>query len=167
MTKKNLRIKLGFTFLLFNALLFLFRSMRLILGFYAACIIHELGHIAAIRLTGGCVREISLSFLGIKISSDPAPGRMKGLAVLLSGPAANLITGGICLYLGISGFFARFSIAEGLFNLLPLSFLDGGAALDILTQSTKYEKPLKITAKIVFLSPVLLYVIHSLFKLCS
>lgn len=161
MTKKHPHIKLGFTFLLFNALLFLFRSMRLILGFYAACIIHELGHIVAIRLTGGCIREISLSFLGIKISADPAATRIKGLLVLLSGPAANLLTGWICLRLGIFGFFARFSIAEGLFNLLPLSCLDGGAALDLLTQGTKYEKPLKIAAKIVFISPVLLYALYT------
>lgn len=149
MRRKHPHIRLGFTFLLFNALLFLFRSGGLILGFYSACIIHELGHIVAIRLTGGCIREISLSFLGIKISADPASTRAKGLAVLLSGPAANLLTGGICLRLGIFGFFARFSIAEGLFNLLPLSFLDGGAALELLTQNIKHEKPLKIAAKLV------------------
>lgn len=157
MTGKRPHIRLGFTFLLFNALLFLFRSGGLILGFYSACIIHELGHIAAIRLTGGCVREISLSFFGIKISADPPPTRAKELAVLLSGPAANLITGGICLHLGIFGFFARFSIAEGLFNLLPLSFLDGGAALDVLTRGMRHGKSLNIAAKLVFFHLALLY----------
>ena len=144
MTGKRPHIRLGFTFLLFNALLFLFRSGGLILGFYSACIIHELGH-------------ISLSFLGIKISADPPPTRAKELAVLLSGPAANLITGGICLHLGIFGFFARFSIAEGLFNLLPLSFLDGGAALDVLTRGMRHGKSLNIAAKLVFFHLALLY----------
>lgn len=160
-SKKYPHIRLGFTFLLFNALLFLFKSSGVILGFYAACIIHELGHIAAIRLTGGCIREISLSLLGIKISADPAATRTKGLFVLLSGPAANLISGWICLKLGIFGFFARFSIAEGLFNLLPLSCLDGGAAIELLTQGIRHEKSMKIAAKLLFLPPILLYVIYS------
>ncbi len=159
MTRKTPRIRLGFTFLLFNALLFIFRSGGIILSFYAACLIHELGHIAAIRLTGGCVREISLSFLGIKISADPAATRAKGILVLLCGPAANLISGWICLKLGIFGFFARFSIAEGIFNLLPLSCLDGGAVLDIILQGRRHEKPLKIAAKLIFLPPVLLYML--------
>lgn len=156
MTEKKPHIRIGFTFLLFNALLFLFRSAGLIVGFYSACIVHELGHVAAIRLTGGCVRQISLSFLGIKISADPASTRAKALIVLLSGPAANLITGGICLHLGIFGFFAHFSIAEGIFNLLPFSALDGGAALDILTQGTRFEKPLKIGTKLICFNLVLL-----------
>ncbi|MCM1530402.1 MAG: hypothetical protein NC093_10470 [Alistipes sp.] len=159
--KKYPRIRLGFTFLLFNALLFLFKSSGIILGFYAACVIHELGHIAAIQLTGGCVREIALSLLGIKISADPAATKAKGLFVLLSGPAANLISGWICLKLGIFGFFARFSIAEGLFNLLPLSCLDGGAAIELLTQGIRHEKSLKTAAKLLFLPPILLYVIYS------
>lgn len=138
-----MKIRIGFSFLLFNALLFIFRDSRLIFGFYAACIAHELGHIAAIRLTGGEVRVIELSCFGIRITASPSARVSAGVFVLLSGPAVNLLLYAALTLAGLNGYTSGFCLAEGIFNLLPFSFLDGGAVLDLLTDGHEYEQMLK------------------------
>lgn len=138
-----MRIKVGFSFLLFNALLFMFRDSRLIFGFYASCAVHELGHIAAIRLTGGEVRGIELNCFGIRISASPSAKVSNGVFVLLSGPAVNLLLYAVLTFAGLNGYTSGFCLAEGIFNLLPFGFLDGGAALDLLVEGHEYECALK------------------------
>lgn len=138
-----MKIRVGFSFLLFNALLFIFRDSRLIFGFYAACAVHELGHIAAIRLTGGEVRGIELSCFGIRITASPSAKVSTGVFVLLSGPAVNLLLYAVLTIAGLNGYTSGFCLAEGIFNLLPFSFLDGGAALDLLAEGHEYECALK------------------------
>lgn len=138
-----MKIKVGFSFLLFNALLFMFRDSRLIFGFYAACAVHELGHIAAIRLTGGEVRGIELSCFGIRITASPSAKVSSGIFILFSGPAVNLILYAVLTFAGLNGYTSGFCLAEGIFNLLPFGFLDGGAVLDMLVEGHEYECTLK------------------------
>lgn len=137
------KINIKFSFLLFNALMFMFRESRLILGFYIACLIHEAGHIIAVRLTGGDVQQIDFSWTGIKMTASPPASLKAGLLVQLSGPAANLLTFLVLILAGNTGYLAIFSLAEGLFNLLPYSFLDGGAALDMLAEGAVNEPLLR------------------------
>ena len=115
------KINLQFSFLRFNALMFMFRESRLILGFYAACLIHEAGHIIAVHLTGGNVQRIDFSWTGIKMTASPPSSLKAGILVQLSGPAANLLTFLILILAGNTGYLAIFSLAEGLFTLLPYS----------------------------------------------
>lgn len=137
------KIKIKFSFLLFNALVFMFRESRLILGFYAACLIHEAAHVIAVKLTGGEVSCIEMSWTGIKMTAAPPRTLKSGIFVLLSGPAANLLTFLLLILRENTGYLAIFSLAEGLFNLLPYSFLDGGAALDLLAEGAKNEPQLR------------------------
>ncbi len=137
------KINIKFSFLLFNAMMFMFRESRLILGFYIACLIHEAGHIIAVRLTGGEVHRIDFSWTGIKMTASPPSSLKAGILVQLSGPAANLLTFLILILAGNTGYLALFSLAEGLFNLLPYSFLDGGAALDMLAEGAANEPLLR------------------------
>lgn len=134
------RLRVGFSFLFFNALLFLFCGGEMILSFYAVCLLHELGHIAALRLTGGELRRVELSFFGIRMVASPAADVGRGAVVLLSGPAANLL-----LYLLLTALHcctgtARLSLAAGVFNLLPFCGLDGGALLDMLAEGRTCER---------------------------
>ena len=85
------RVRVGFSFLLFNGLLFLFCGGKMIFSFYSVCLLHELGHLAALRLTGGELRRAELSFFGIKMVAAPAADIGRGAVVLLSGPTANLL----------------------------------------------------------------------------
>lgn len=139
------RINVKFSFLLFNALLFLLCDGEMILGFYAVCLLHELGHIAALRATGGELRRVELSCFGIKMTAAPARDVKRGAAVLLSGPAANLLLFALLHALGCGGRIAALSLAAGVFNLLPFSFLDGGALIGLLAEGSPCERKINIT----------------------
>lgn len=138
------KIKIKFSFLVFNALLFLLRDSELISAFYIACILHELGHIIALKLTGGELKSIELSCFGIKMTASPCSSLKNGILVLLSGPAVNLLLYIILRVLEIGGFLATFNLAEGLFNLLPYSMLDGGAVMNLIAEGSVYESQLRI-----------------------
>ncbi len=138
------KIKIKFSFLVFNALIFLLRDSEIICAFYIACISHELGHITAIKLTGGELKCIELSCFGIKITASPYSSLKNGIFVLLSGPAVNLLLYIIFKMLQIDAPFTMFNLAEGLFNLLPYSMLDGGAVMNLIAEGSIYEKQLNI-----------------------
>lgn len=59
--------------------------------------------------------------------------------VLLSGPAVNLILYAILTVCKIGGLLPVFNLAEGLFNLLPYSMLDGGAVLNLIAEGSTHE----------------------------
>lgn len=138
------KIRVKFSFLLFNALIFIFRENALILGFYAACIIHEAGHILAVYLTGGSVNCIEFSWMGIKITAAPSNSLKTAAFIQLCGPLANILVFLILIAGGKGGYFAVFSLMEGLLNLLPYKFLDGGTILEILADSSKKQREFRI-----------------------
>ena len=142
------KLRIHFSFLLFNALLFMLKDAGMILEFYAVCLLHELGHIAALRLTGGELRLIEFSIFGIKMTAAPAADIKKGAAVLLSGPAVNLLMYAALVLTGNGGRLAL-SLAAGAFNLLPFSSLDGGALLDMLAEGSPHERLIQSVLKAV------------------
>ena len=64
--------------------------------------------------------------------------------VQLCGPVANLLTFLFLIAGGKTGFFAMFCLAEGLLNLLPYKFLDGGTILELLAELSSNEKRCRI-----------------------
>lgn len=91
----------------------------------AAASVHELFHLAAVRLCGGSIHGIRVGFGGAVICSD-IEGRGRELCCILAGPL-----GGLAFLL-----FARWlprtalcALIQSAFNLLPLWPLDGGRAL--------------------------------------
>lgn len=137
------KIRVKFSFLLFNALLFMFRDPELISAFYIACVSHEIGHIIALKLTGGELKSIELSSSGIKMSASPCSSIRNGIFVLLSGPAVNLLLYAVLTLCGVKGLLPLFNLAEGLFNLLPYSMLDGGSVLNLIAEGSVYENSLQ------------------------
>lgn len=92
----------------------------------AAC--HELGHCAALWLTGAGVAQLRLSALGAELVPKRSLSYAAELPAALAGPGVSLL----CAFLAARwGFFlfAGVSLALGLFNLLPIHPLDGGRAL--------------------------------------
>lgn len=153
------KISVKYSFLVFNALIFMFRKTSLICGFYAACIIHEAGHIIAIWLTGGKVSKIELSCSGIKMTATPPVSLKAGIIVQLSGPFANLLVFLLLAVMGKIGYTAMFCLVEGIFNLLPYRFLDGGAVLEMITDGTENEMVYHrlITALQIVITAVIIY----------
>lgn len=152
-------IKIKFSFIAFNALIFLLREPEMIFGFYAACMLHELGHAIAIFASGGAINRIELSCFGIKITADQPKSPVSGIIILLSGPAVNLLTYFLLEISGADGYLSIYSLAEGLFNLLPYSFLDGGAVLELIAEGSPHERILhrfyfilKVAAAVIMLN---------------
>lgn len=95
----------------------------------AAALTHEMGHLAAVLLWGGGARTVSVSPFGFQVeTSFPRVGSAaRDLMVFLSGPAAGLLLawGGFRLGTETLG---QISLLLSVFNLLPVSGLDGGSA---------------------------------------
>ena len=126
----------GGFWLLLGALL-LVASGRLLCWVAVACLVHELGHAAAIRLLGGRVGPLRLTGVGAQLRPERARlfTYAEECAIAAAGPAASL------LLAGLAGTWARqtgsldaylltgVSLALGAFNLLPAGALDGGRIL--------------------------------------
>lgn len=106
----------------------------------AACIWHELGHLAFMTALDIPVKKVLFYGAGIKIVTDRqleyAPFKT-GFAVLIAGSAANFAASLVLYQFGDTGLklFAAVNLAIGAFNLLPLQNLDGGKILILLIRS--------------------------------
>ncbi len=113
--------------------LLLLSGRELLAQTFAVCLLHELGHAAAMVLTGAGLREIRLYAAGVQLRTSAAllsPGQE--LWILLSGPAMNFLSAGILSLTGGAPQLAALHLLMGLFNLLPYRILDGGSALRCL-----------------------------------
>jgi Zn-dependent protease len=121
----------------------LFRDLRSILFLVIVIIIHESGHFIAMRSFGySNVRMLFVPMFGAFVSGQPAavdPGRK--MIVLFSGPLPGIILGMISalVYTVTHQYFfyllALMFIFLNVFNLLPLTPMDGGQMLDVLFPS--------------------------------
>ena len=107
------------------ALMLLLFPLRFFVGVLLAALIHELGHLLALKIAGGRVLSIRLRSFGAKIEAAPmSPGRSALCA--LAGPAAGALT--IFAWKSFPEL-ALAGLVQTVFNLLPVYPLDGGRAL--------------------------------------
>ena len=103
-------------------LMVLLFPVRFLVGVLLAAVIHELGHLTAIRLTGGRVRGIWLHAGGARIKTAPMePGQ--AILCALAGPGAGALT------MLAWRWFPELAVAglvQTIFNLIPIYPLDGG-----------------------------------------
>jgi Zn-dependent protease len=115
-------------------------SLRFALILLAILLVHEFGHALAMRVFG--YRQMSvlvLPFLGaVAIGRKDDAGPWQKMAILLAGPLPGLLAGALCLRLALVYPDQHTWLTEvggillglNLFNLLPISPLDGGQILD-------------------------------------
>ena len=122
LTRLNIRINGGFY--IYLALLLLVIPLPWLTAWILAAVIHELGHVAVIMLSGHEILKMDIGWQGARIMTDPL-GRSEWYCAL-AGPVA-----GIFLLLLIH-IFPRLSICaliQSAYNLFPIYPLDGGRVL--------------------------------------
>lgn len=126
----RVRISCSKGFLLLLAALFYLDGQGIALWSLLACVMHELGHLAAIMVLGGRARVLRLTAVGAELTLDPdRPLTYAGeVAAALAGPAVNLLTAWLSARSG-RYLFAGLNLCFGLWNLAPVYPLDGGRAL--------------------------------------
>lgn len=110
--------------------------------FLTAALIHELGHILAVRLCGGEILSLRLNPMGAVMDTSPLSYRQEVLCAL-AGPAAGLF---LLLFSRLFPWLGFWALVQSLYNLLPLYPLDGGRALRCLLQDRfPLEKALQLS----------------------
>ena len=122
---RRVEVTFGFFFILAVTSL---RENCLGLAALMFCAVHELSHLAAMRLFSVRINSIRLYGAGIKISSDGITllSRPAQAAIYLFGPAANLLLAAL-----FSGDFRAVNLSLAAFNL-PVGYFDGGRLLALL-----------------------------------
>lgn len=109
-----------------------FLELRSIAALTAAVVVHELGHLAALRLLGLRIRAFRSEAQGFCIDYEGETTRLGHIVAALAGPAAGLVLAFALSALAaytVSSFCALtagVSLLLSLFNLLPVCRLDGG-----------------------------------------
>lgn len=148
MLLRCLQIRIGSDFLLLLALLFFFDLSGLILSAIPVILIHELGHVTALRLYGIRPVRLSASLAGLSLDYDGDLSGVSEIFSALAGPVFGLIFAFACSLLGkkLENNFLLFTAGIGLllnsFNLLPALPLDGGRAVRGLFSHFKWGKKL-------------------------
>jgi len=118
----------------------LFHDLKSILLLVVVIVIHEAGHFIAMKIYGySNVKMLFIPLLGAFVSGQPAHIHpVKKMVVLMSGPLPGIIIGMICgmiyshnheyIYYQLALLFIFLNV----FNLLPVSPLDGGQMLETL-----------------------------------
>lgn len=96
----------------------------------------------AVYFFRGKIKSVEFSGYGIKIETSPVVSVFSGIVILLSGPLVNIIA--FFIFYKTKNFFSVLSLWEGIFNLLPFSFLDGGAAIKLATSGNPHERTYEI-----------------------
>lgn len=110
------------------AMLVLVLPMRWILAAMSAALVHELSHIAAVKLCGGNIQDFYIGSRGALIRAE-AMSRWKTLICVLAGPVGSLLLLPLLQWIPRIAFCG---LVHAAYNLVPLYPLDGGRALHCL-----------------------------------
>ena len=152
---RGVKIILGFSFFWVLAILLCFdfkEEIRLALVF---SVLHELGHLTAIIVTGQRPKQIAFGLFGMTIvkRNDISCKYSAEIITALAGPLVNVLFSSIfyCVFKSsgkpvfMTAFAVNFLIAA--FNLMPVFSLDGGRALEctlkMCFEAQKAERILK------------------------
>lgn len=123
-------IKIRFTFGFFAvwAILIMCGSGKAAEITLISCLLHEAGHIIAMRLMKIKVRRLIFYSGGIMLTSSPpieCTGSLEEIIILSAGCIVNICVAAAAFSLG-NRLWGLINLALALFNMLPFSALDGG-----------------------------------------
>ncbi len=113
-------------------LLMAFVPHRVLFFFAISTLVHEAGHLLAVKLMSIKVKKMRVEGFRAVIEAEEGEDDLSTIIILSSGPFLNFILSGFLLTLGTSYVvFAAFSFSLGVINLLPVRHFDGGRILCI------------------------------------
>ena len=104
----------------------------------ACCIVHEIGHLAAMLYLGVPAESLVLYGGGMLIRRKKGinSSNLTDCIILLAGPLANALLALFFLLVGLRSA-AGYNLFCAVFNLLPFSYFDGGRIVDTLFPDSK------------------------------
>ena len=135
------KIELSAECALIAVLLYCFWSPELTAAFVLSVLIHELGHICAILLTGGRISAVRAELRGLCISYTTGGGNLRNAVIAAAGPLAGFIGAVLFSVVGerFGWHFLDMAAGVGLlltvFNILPVLPLDGGMIMKYALRS--------------------------------
>ena len=121
-----------FPFVLICCVVFALEKSAVAFAVILAMLIHECGHIIAIKLTGGNLSGSSVSSVGACIACSGSKLSLRQeILVYIAGPCAGAVSGLIGYFLGFTEF-AWVSFYLSALNMLPAVPFDGGCILGSL-----------------------------------
>lgn len=163
------RVMISIPSLIFWVAVVLFDRTSCTAASVTAAILHELGHIAAMKRCGIAVSGLRILPYGLEITASRPPRSFgEDILVSLAGCAVNIVTAPVFYLLGaslhgtVSELFLLLSGASvmlAILNALPISTLDGGCALEaLLSFALRPETALRAARCVSFLFLVLLWI---------
>ena len=151
------KIYISFLFAATLCLMLIFDRTGLALPTLFAIFIHETAHLFTMWALDCAPKQIRLIPASVQIVSDFSAGYNRDIAVSVMGPLSNFLLFG-CLYLnhlryGNQGslVYALLNLIIGVFNLLPVTGLDGGRILYSLLAKRQDPNRANLILKIVTL----------------
>lgn len=128
MMERKVRILPGFY--IFIAVAFVLVPVKWLAAWMLAAAIHELSHILMLKLLRCQLLSVRVGASGAVIKAG-CDARWKQLLCTLAGPLSGFA---LMLFLRVMPRVALCGMIQSLYNILPLSSLDGGKTLEIITQ---------------------------------
>lgn len=147
----KIKVKVDFWFVAVITLMLVLFPESLAAVCFLMCILHEAGHLTAMLLCGKKAEEINLGYFGMKIVTDKhflVP--VKEALIAFSGPCVNLL---LCAFFYAYGKadIATLNLALAVFNLLPVTMLDGGHIISAFFPYSKLHSRLSLACAVMLL----------------
>ena len=150
-------VRLTGSFLLTVAWLLYLDTQNVVALCLLACFFHEMGHIAAIYLSGNTVCGIDLTAVGAQMKTGTSMSFVREGIVALAGPGVNIILALVFSFLPWGRAFSGINLVLGCLNLIPVFPLDGGRMMyALMTYLTSAPLAQRITNAVGFLSALAL-----------
>ena len=162
MHERKIRWELSGGAALLFALAYFLDNDGLIAAMLPAILIHELGHVFALKRFHTRIRRVRIGVFGIELNYSGALAPSELVIVALAGPAAGLIYTFTAFQAGGSyfSFSASISAFLSLFNLLPILPLDGGRIVESLAGRECAEVISLAGAAFLFVNGLVLLVLY-------
>ena len=159
----NIKIKISFTFFALILLLIIFNKTEYLYISIISAMLHELGHLFALKFFGAKILEFKISLFGGNIKTEDFinTNYLQDIIILISGPFINLFFAVFCYFLLFSFKtqklvdFTLVNLTLAFFNLLPFYSFDGGK---ILSAILKFKFTEKQSEQIVTISSFLILI---------